>query len=778
MYDFNIISVFRCFFITCVSFGMHMFCCISPNFAIAQIVLEDQTYQSNVTVGDWNDPISWQVWQSGTWQAATVPPNRNNDVFIRQGHEIRLTQNQEVKNLYLFSASEPGRKLNLQTFDLDVYGALHAFEAPGGVFTLSNSANPSMNWIYPVTGSIVFKGQTRVVVDRNSWSGQTNYSSYIVRFNPDPGEVLTVNAGIKASQFIIETGTVYQTLNLNGTPASSTFSFNIHDDFGLLDYGSLIIRSGARLISEATEEFGQIIRRTGMRPATEFILEEGAVLELWGDEPVIDAANVTLDGEVRYISNRPTQEFLSHTFVTSQPIVTYNDLQITGSAMRTLPPILEVSGDFTVTNGTLADFPTTLYFLGTEDQVVDVAHLPVSHLEINKSGGVLTFSQPLKLVGDFTMRDGVVNFNNSSLEINSSATANYSFIDGSWTNLGEIILLHLPVEWTAANATFPFFDSYAGHNRTLRILGSLPDQTGSLIIQHIELPGVEHNANLTDSDGKTIYYHLNSHFLVGTSNASSETLEIQILANDMILVDIEDLRISGYGEIAPGFHNPAQLEGINLWASRNASLSDLNGRTLTLASSGELSVLPLGWIGYGAEFLGNSVRVSWKVKTEAGTNFILYRSIGQSLDFVPIGSIESSNRSSEYHRYNFIDSIWKGQLSELIYYQIRAEIDGILVDESPVFRLQKSPFSTESIQIFPNPYFGGNLTIHLPFEPETDDIMVQVIDGRGSISFQNNKLSYNELSRIEDKLKELPRGLYFIRLIRREGIQQVKWLRE
>lgn len=778
MYDFNNISFFRCFFITCVSLGIYMLCSVFPNLATAQIILEEQTYQSNVPIGDWNDPNSWLVWQSGSWEAATVPPNRNNDVFINQGHEIRLRGNEEVRNLYLFSAADPGRKINLQTFDLDVYGALRCFRIQDSDFVLHNLANALTNWIYPVTGSIVFKGLSRTVVDRISWSGQTFNSSYIVRFNPDPGETLIVNAAFKASQFILESGTVFQTLNQNGIPASSTFSFNTHSSFGDGAYGSLIIRSGARLISETTQEFGQIIRRSDSRPAAEFILEEGGILELWGDRPVIDAASVILNGEVRYVSDRPSQEFLSHTFVTSQPIVTYNDLQITGSAVRTMPPILEVSGDFAASYGTLQDNTTSLFLLGSKDQVVDVAYLPASHLEINKSGGILTFIQPLQLLGDFTMRNGTVDFNNQTLQINNTPTANYTYINGVWANLSEVSLTNLPTDLTSSNATFPFFDSFAGEKRTLTLLGTLTNSTGSLTVQHIEIPGVGYNANLTDSDGVTIYHHLNSHFLIGTNNSSTESIDIQILANDMILEGIEDLRISGYGEIAPGSHEEATMLDVNLWANRSASLSELNGRTLTLASSSEFSILPIGWISYDAEFLDNRVRVSWRVKAEAGTNFVIYRSVGPGLQFLPIGSVESNNPSTEYLSFDFIDNFRNDQNTGLVYYQIRAEMDGILVDESSVFRLKNPKISFDRLQIFPNPYFGGNLTLSLPVELETDDMTVQVIDGRGGVCLQINQFSYADIGRIEDKLTELPRGVYIIRLIRREGIQQVKWLRE
>jgi hypothetical protein len=777
---FNTIMLLRCFFFTKVSVVFGILCSCFTNPLLGQIFLEEQTYQSNVaigSVGNWDDPASWQIWEGGVWAAATVPPNRNNDVFIHQNHEIRLTRNEEVRNLYLFSAANPGRKLNLQIFDLDVYGSFRCFRMQDGNFILNSLTNALTNWIYPETGSIVFRGKSRTIVDWESWSGQTFNSSYTVRFNPEAGETLTVDAAIKASRFIIESGTVFQTVNQNGEAASSTFSFNTHSSFGTGPYGSLVIRSGARLISETTREFRQIIRRSNTLPAAEFILEEGAILELWGDEPVIDAASVILEGEVRYHSNQPTQKFLSHTFGGSQPIIAYNDLHITGSAIRPLPAVLEVYGDFSVNDGALEDNETVLYLLGSMDQVVDLAILPLSVIEINKTGGRLTFKQALQLTGDFTMRSGMVDFNHQTLHLNGSPTANYTFINGAWANLAALTLSYLPVDWTAGNATFPFFDSYAGENRYLRIQGSLSNQTGTLTIQFMEMPGVNYQANLIDFDGKTIYYHLNSHFLINTSSLATENFMIQILANDMVLDDIDDLRLSGYGEISPGIPVPTAWEGGNLWGNRSVSLGELNGQTLTLGSSGILSVLPLRWKRYDAYIRDNRVQITWKVKAEVGTSFILKRSLGSDMFFTTIGTVESIYNFTEYHAYNYDDPLPIGEDSEWIYYQIQSVLNGQLIDQSTVFRVRNPKISAPA-RIYPNPYRSGNLVFTASTQSWSDNAHIQVIDSKGSVWIDNTSLFRDNLHYFEDRLKNLPPGMYIIRLFSEEGSQQIKWIRE
>jgi hypothetical protein len=52
-----------------------------------------------------------------------------------------LTGNEEAKNVYLFSAASPGRKLNLQTFELQVYGALRGIDKTGSDFILNNATS-------------------------------------------------------------------------------------------------------------------------------------------------------------------------------------------------------------------------------------------------------------------------------------------------------------------------------------------------------------------------------------------------------------------------------------------------------------------------------------------------------------------------------------------------------------------------------------------------------------------------------------------------------------
>src|SRR5690606_2491298 len=127
----------------------------------------------------------------------------------------------------------------------------------------------------------------------------------------NPGDTLTVNAAFKANSFTIQSGTVIQTVNNEGTSATSTFSYNIQDEFGSGPYRTFVIEPGATLISYGTEDFGEILRRTDTRAAESFHLKEGGRLILLGEEPIIEAASIQLEGDVHYNGEAGNQQFIS-----------------------------------------------------------------------------------------------------------------------------------------------------------------------------------------------------------------------------------------------------------------------------------------------------------------------------------------------------------------------------------------------------------------------------------------------------------------------------------
>ncbi|MBM3427005.1 MAG: T9SS C-terminal target domain-containing protein, partial [Bacteroidetes bacterium] len=250
-------------------------------------------YKTRVS-GDFNLPATWEVWNGSNWVNATQKPGSTTDIYVDRGHTLRLLGAESVKSLYLHAGAGAGQKLNLNNFNLDVYGVLAAFSgsAPGQ----PRGAWNSQNWIGNSPNStLTFKGQSRVIVDKASWSAQTTQSRFGVIFDPDPGQELTLEAPFKALSFQVRSGTLYQK---NEDPSRSspchTLSFNTENSiYGPGPFGTFTVEGGATFRSACSS---QILQRTGASPALRFDLQKEATLLLEGQAPVIEAANFLLDG--------------------------------------------------------------------------------------------------------------------------------------------------------------------------------------------------------------------------------------------------------------------------------------------------------------------------------------------------------------------------------------------------------------------------------------------------------------------------------------------------
>src|SRR5690554_6130856 len=130
--------------------GMVIWLSYTPVYAQEPILINMGSYRTALApgqVGDWDNPASWQVWNGEEWNAAILPPDQNHDVFVLQNNEIRLTQHEEARTLYLFSGADPGRKLNLQDFELHVYGALRGFSLDENeIYVIDGSVSPLSDW--------------------------------------------------------------------------------------------------------------------------------------------------------------------------------------------------------------------------------------------------------------------------------------------------------------------------------------------------------------------------------------------------------------------------------------------------------------------------------------------------------------------------------------------------------------------------------------------------------------------------------------------------------
>ncbi len=723
--------------------------------SFGQIPLEVGDYKT-ISSGDFDNPAIWERWDGTSWQPAINKPDIGNDVFIQQSHEIRLRENETIKNLYLFSAATPGRLLNLQTFELRINGALRAFRVEAGEFFINNVSNATTDWIYPQTGSIVFIGNSRNVVDRNSWSANTNNSRFQVRFRASPGQTLTVNSGFKANAFTIESGTVVQTLNTEGIPACSTFSFNVQAIFNGTDpYGDFIIEPGATFISQCPgPPQEQIIRRTNTIPAALFHLKPSANLVLLGNNPQMDVAEFRFEGNVYYRSNTGTQRLIQSTFASSGNPKHYHNLLFENAALKILPDSIFLSGDIgKLTGPDPSDGPTFLQFLGTGEQQIVNWDLALNQVSIDKpSGRVMTFND-LQVKGNFFMQNGQINFNGYDLYVNTEGLGAYFYQGGSWRNIHRFFYRNLPTLLDGKNSSFPFEDAFQEGVRRMRLTGDSPG--GDFEVRYIEIPGSNWEPDFDDSDGTPILYQLNSYFEISGLNSSTDLIEMELAAENLIVDAVDDLRIVSNGLPAPGLHLPG-VDADTLWARRQLTFDELNHQTFTIGSYRYLSILPVSFLSQKAEWKSGKVTLSWSIaeNDEKGV-FEIEKAIEEIKNFKKIAEIQNQEQQSTQH----FEYTWKNP-SQRTYFRIKFINQKGQEKYSRVFRLEGLTENRDKPKLYPNPLGLEKLYLILPKSFVSEQTNIHIFDARGISIYQD---SYNNFSQNFDAQK-LRRGLYILRI--------------
>lgn len=750
--------------------------------SIGAIPLDNNCYRTNLLddgVGDWDDPNTWEQYNGSVWLPATDHPNRFSRVFIGQRHEVRLTKTEEVNSLYLFAETidsvDPGKKLNLQSHELWIYGQLHSITEDDGIFDYYNATSGIIDWIYPETGTLVFKGDSRTIIDRNSWSASNLNSRFAVVFAPDAEDTLVVNAAFKANSFVVESGTVRQTLNEDQNPIyTSTFSFNTQDKFGEEDYGDFRILSGATLISEGTKAFNQIIRRSDSRPASSFVLEEGGNLLLSGERPIIDAVSVQLDGNVIYAGEGSSQEFLESSMTASEHEFTYNNLCFSGTAEKVLPPLLKFQGDMVYWDGGIVNGSSTRLVLdGASDQQISIPSFQLAGLELNKVSGMLSIDYDLSILQNFEQLAGDIDFLNNSLLLDFGPSGTYNYSSGNWHNLEEVVYHNLPEFPDQGNALFPFFDDEFDFPRHLFLEGNLNGQGNSIAIRYFNNPGVTNDPGFSDVDGTRIVYELNSYFEITATAPPSSIINLWVLADDLGIQDVDHLRLTGNGEAAAGLHLPANEHSGKLWAGRTVALNEMLNNAFAIASINELSVLPLEWLEFEVFYKEGSVYLSWVNDTKLPAEYIVYRADGQRMEFLPIDIFSSEDHGDkvrfEDDFLTFDKAYW--------YYQVKAEDEEGEISISPVLRVDNPNFLNQEPRIYPTPYTGGDVHLEL-FDLKVSPGFTYMVWNSGGLLFLEGIIS-GEVGKVklEENLKYLPPGSYFIQFNARNRWYKLRWIK-
>lgn len=709
-----------------------------------------------IASGDFPNIGIWQVWDGSTWNPATVKPGIANDIYIDQTHTLRLIGNEEVKSVFINSQTGAGQKLNLNGFELEIYGVLSAFTglAPG---TPTGAWN-SQNWIgTSVTSKLIFKGGTRTIIPSNAWSGFSTNSRYSVIFDPGDGVELTIEEAFKALSFTIKSGTVIQKLDKSVNPADCpSFSFNTETTvYGTGPYGEFVIEPGATLISDCNSE---IIFRSGSTSALNFDLQNGGTLILEGNAPKMEVANFQLNGKIIYRGGTLPKTYLGSTYSDAATPQAVRDVELQGDQNLTLPNQLILlgnliksgTGNFNMTN-------TSLTLVGTNDQEIFGFPLVVRDLTLNKSNGIFYPNETLTVQRNLTLTEGSMDLEGNELHINTGGTGELAFSAGSWRNVGLFTYFNIPGTLSGSNSTFPFEDTQNGGIRKVQLLGN--SAGGNLSIQFTEYEGAEYNSDFDDTDGTRILYRLFSYFQFSNLTPSSNPLELRISADKLIVDDEDDLRIVATGYASPGTHLPG-LDPVELWARRSLTFSDLQGVNFTVGSYRTLTILPLDWLEINSESTPEGNLIRWKVAQEKNTMvFEIYRSEGHTKEWEKVGLVNSSGESNSVQEYEFLDTS-ADRFVEYFYRIRQIDWDGkyswseVTKVPAPKGRI------IGDLLIYPNPYESGDLKIMIPEFMELSQLELVIQGPQGNVIYKSPFPGSALLVGIPD----LSPGLYLIRL--------------
>lgn len=716
-----------------------------------------------ISSGNFNTLSIWQVYNGTSWNPATNLPDQTTDIYIDQTHLLTLSQNEQVKSLFINAETGANQKLNLNGFNLDVFGSLNAFSgaAPGS----PSGAWNSQNWIgNSLSSTITFRGLSRVIIPLNSWSGFTTNSRYSVIFDPDSGAELVVEEPFKSLSFLIANGTVRQKLDTSVSPNfCPSFSFNNETlVYGPGPFGTFIIESGGTLVSDCNDD---IIFRSSTTSSLLFDLQSGGQVIFEGNAPKMEVANFQLNGTLIYRGSTGSKIFVASTFLDAGIPSQIHTLELQSNNNLTLPASLSFSGDIIKSGaGNFIGTNTHLYANGFSEQ--HIPELTVQDFTLSKPSSSLISSGDLEVLRNHYMYSGILDLANHNLELNSSGLGGLNYFGGSWKSINQFTYFNTPNLLTSANATFPYEDQTNGGLRKVQLLGSTAG--GNLTINFTQYPGAEYNSSFNDNDGTPILYRLFSYFQFSGLNSSTNLLEMRISAHQLIVDDVDDLRIVGTGYAAPGSHLPG-LDPTELWARRQISIDDLSGVNFTIGSYRTLSILPIELLTFDAFWQNKNAIISWSFVDSKDLQIELYRSIEDTNNWMNIDQITSE--SSSQNKFQILDpsaSVFKSN-----YYKLKIMDQDNSVHWSKIIRLGPLNSPESNIKIYPNPYSSGELSIVIPLEYDANTAIIQIIKINGEVIYESN---LNQSQMIE-KLKSLPAGSYLIRFFNDAEFQLIRWIR-
>lgn len=173
------------------------------------------------------------------------------------------------------------------------------------------------------------------------------------------------------------------------------------------------------------------------------------------------------------------------------------------------------------------------------------------------------------------------------------------------------------------------------------------------------------------------------------------------------------------------------------------------------------NTLPLHTLDLNASLMGDKVTLKWVAENEMNTKQFIIQQSFEGIIFNDIGRMVVAGQVNTPTQYVFLNDLQNQQISNMVYYRIKAEDNILRFAYSNIALLRVS--KTAGIRVWPNPVGDyANIT----YNSGANTILnINVINGLGHIvkkNIYNVSRGLNQLT--VNGLELLPSGFYFIRI--------------
>ncbi|MBK9464662.1 MAG: T9SS type A sorting domain-containing protein [Chitinophagaceae bacterium] len=667
---------------------------------------------------NWNAAGSWTLVSGADGDGI---PDSDDDVFIQSGHTITLTGSEACNNLNVSTGTTNATtgsesSLQLGSNSLNINGYLRCYFATVGTTpgTSTTSIGPANITITASSvGKLVFVGNSRNITNSGEWAASNTgaTTAFGVEVAMNAGQTATMGTGIKASSFLISSGTLDASTNRVGV------------DNGTTGQGDVTVNAGATLASANTGGTGSsVMSRTGtVATGRGGTLTVNGTLRLIGIAPEIQMTTLILSGTVEYTASG-VQTLATSSFTGAASVNTYTNLTLGGTSTKTLAVNTTVNGTlsmqgnatvalslgaFTLTYGTIA----VLEYKGSATQTTASTEFAASgtnlpkNLRIDNINDVNLHASRTLLGLAFTSGHLILGANNLTISIlgsiSGATSSSYVVTDGT----GALIINGIDNN----NFTFP-----VGPNTTLY---------HPVTINNAGLPD-NFSVNLSSASAPACLPGVAS--VTETWNISEET---PLGSNCTLTFDYTGAAVGGSYTFSgaqivhcsgttPDYHN----------GSATATTATGSGFTTfsPFGISNDPTVLPVKFGNVKAYQQGNGIKVDWSNLTESGVvNYTIERSANGQL-FTPLGTVNPTANNSNRADYSYFDA---APLTGINFYRIQSlEVDGKKLF-STIVRVSTKAGQTD-ITIYPNPVSGNRVSFQATALPK-GQYMVRVTNAAG-----------------------------------------------